>query len=397
MKYDANDRLRAEGPEGVRKWLDSVKAAEDGGAGAVLEETLDVFNKWLALETSTPVLAVLGTVAANRLDGDPVWLGVVAPPSSAKTEIVGSLSRLPDVVQAATLTPAALLSGTPHKSRDKASKGGLLREIGDFGIIVMKDFGSILSMRPDAKAELLAALREIADGAWTRHVGADGGRALAWKGKVGVIFGATPAIDTYHGVIGSLGDRWLLTRMAPVKDQFAKALAHRGADTKTMRAELAGAVARLFASRNGTPREIKTEEIERIGRVVALVVRLRGAVERDRRTRDLEAVYGAEGGGRIGLALERLPAGLDTLGVERERALAVVEAVALDSVPTERRGAYEFVSGKGVATTTDVAIARGLPTITVRRVLEDLAAYGLITREDLGQGQANKWTRAQWE
>ena len=89
------------------------------------------------------------------------------------------------MVQAATLTVAGLLSGTPKKQHDKGAKGGLLRQIGDFGIIALKDFGSILSMHPETKAEVLAALREIYDGAWTRHLGSDGGRTLAWRGKVG--------------------------------------------------------------------------------------------------------------------------------------------------------------------------------------------------------------------
>ena len=74
-----------------------------------------------------------------------------------------------------------------------------------------------------------------------------------------------------------------------------------------------------------------------------LVVRLRGAVVRDRQSREIEAVYGAEGTARIGLTLERLLAGLDTLGVERETAMKVVEAVALDSVPPSRRRAYEYL------------------------------------------------------
>jgi hypothetical protein len=43
------------------------------------------------------------------------------------------------------------------------ARGGLLQKIGVFGFLVLKDFGSILSMRPDHKAELLAALREIYD------------------------------------------------------------------------------------------------------------------------------------------------------------------------------------------------------------------------------------------
>jgi len=33
------------------------------------------------------------------------------------------------------------------------------------------------------KAEVLAALRELFDGAWTRHLGADGGKPLSWNGK----------------------------------------------------------------------------------------------------------------------------------------------------------------------------------------------------------------------
>ena len=148
-----------------------------------IEETLAVFDRWLLLPNPMPVYAVLGTIAANLLPGDPVWLGIIGPPSSAKTEILNSISTLPHVVQAATLTPAGLLSGTPKKQYDKAAKGGLLRAIGDFGIIALKDFGSILSMRPDAKAEVLAALREVYDGAWTRHLGIDGGRTLAWSGK----------------------------------------------------------------------------------------------------------------------------------------------------------------------------------------------------------------------
>ena len=165
-----------------------------------------------------------------------------------------------------------------------------------------------------------------------------------------------------------------------------------------MRAELAKAVAGLFAAPSKPPRGISEAEIERIGRVIDLVVRLRAPVERDRGTRELEAVYGAEGAARIGLALERLLVGLDALGVEREHALNVVESVALDSVPPQRRQAYECVTAKDEgATTTEVAIALGLPTVTVRRVLEDLAAYGLIDRADPGQGKPHEWIKTDWE
>jgi hypothetical protein len=42
------------------------------------------------------------------------------------------------------------------------------------------------------------------------------------------------------------------------------------------------------------------------------------------------------------LALERLLAGLDTFGVDRDSAIDVVASVALDSVPPQRRQACEF-------------------------------------------------------
>jgi hypothetical protein len=90
------------------------------------------------------------------------------------------LLQLPFIEPTATLTVPSLLSGTPKRQRDKTAKGGLLRKLGAFGILVLKDFGSILSMHPEAKAEVLQALREVFDGAWTRHLGSDGGRTLSW-------------------------------------------------------------------------------------------------------------------------------------------------------------------------------------------------------------------------
>ena len=60
-----------------------------------IDEVIEVFERWLILKDRTPIYAVLGAVAANLLPGDPVWLGLIAPPSSAKTEILNSLSGLP--------------------------------------------------------------------------------------------------------------------------------------------------------------------------------------------------------------------------------------------------------------------------------------------------------------
>jgi hypothetical protein len=375
-----------------------------------ITQTMAVFRKWLLLKDATPIYALLGAVAANYLPGDPVWLGIIAPPSSAKTEILNSISRLPNIHAVATVTEGGLLSGVPKKEHSQGSKGGLLREIGEFGIIACKDFGSVISMPNETRARVLAALRELYDGAWTRHLGTDGGRTLHWEGKLGFVFAVTGAIDSHHGIIGSLGDRWLMSRLEPVKKgQLAVALQHDGPTAKKMRDELAAAVTQLFAGRNSNPPQLSESdpEFRDIDNAVSLMVRLRGVVERDRHTREIEMVPGTEGTARPGLALVRIFAGLQSLGVDRPTALKVVQRVALDSVPPIRRRAYDMVCKydpavnkqrkDGAADTGDIAVELGLPTNTTRRALEDLTAHGLIRRHDRGEGLSHLWMKCPWE
>jgi hypothetical protein len=369
----------------MKGFSERVIRANGSAAPQTLSEVTAAFDKWLELGGDhTSLYAVLGAVAANLLPGDPVWLGIIAPPSSAKTEILNALLRLPHIEPTATVTPAALLSGTPKKQRDKGAKGGLLQKVGDFGIIILKDFGSLLSMRPDAKSEILAALREVYDGAWTRQLGTDGGKTLTWSGKVGLIFGATEAYDDHHGVIGSLGDRFLLCRLPQMRQTLnsnllKKALNHSRATAQTMRAELADAVASLFLNPLPPPPELSNDEFERLNNVVSLAVLLRAHINRDRYRREIESIHGPEGPGRIGICLEQLLAGLTVIGVERGEAMHIVEKITLDSTPPIRRHAFELLDTRP-ATTRDIARGLRLPTTTARRALEEIAAHGLAVR-----------------
>ncbi len=147
-----------------------------------------------------------------------------------------------------------------------------------FGILVLKDFGSVLSMHRDQRAAVLAALREIYDGSWTRHVGMGGGKTLSWEGKLGLLAGVTPTIDRYHAVMGAMGERFVLLRLPSVdgSEQAQRALAHAGRE-REMRAELGGAVAELFAGFDpelGRPRSLVVIAVPEEG--VALFHVLRG-------------------------------------------------------------------------------------------------------------------------
>ena len=72
-------------------------AATNGTPETALADVLATFQRWLYLPDTDAVLAALAAVAANRLSGDPVWLLLIGPPGGGKTEILASLTGLPDV------------------------------------------------------------------------------------------------------------------------------------------------------------------------------------------------------------------------------------------------------------------------------------------------------------
>jgi energy-coupling factor transporter ATP-binding protein EcfA2 len=357
-----------------------------------IADTRAVFRKWLHLPDTGALDAVLGSVAANRMKGEAVWLLLVGPPGGGKSEILNSISELDDAHPAGTLTEASLLSGTPKRDHADAAKGGLLRNIGDFGIIVAKDFGSVLSMNRDARAQLLAALREVYDGAWTRHVGTDGGRTLAWKGKVGMVGGVTPTIDRHHAVMGAMGERFVLYRLPEVDPgtQARQALSHAGREVQ-MRTELGDAVHRLLDQAAREPRTLNDEEVDRMISLATLVVRARSAVERDGYSREIELVPGPEAPTRLIIALDRILAGLDVIGCDRQHAWHVVTKCALDSIPALRLAVlYALMNGQ--ADTNNISGKVRHPAQTTRRALEDLVAHGLVELERQGEGKPHLWS-----
>jgi hypothetical protein len=365
-----------------------------------LDKVVEVFQEWLALKDANPVYITLGAVAANLLAGDPVWLGLIAPPSSAKTELLNSVSILPYVEVVETFTPAALLSGTPRSQKAKGATGGVLRKIGAFGILQFKDFGSVLDLRHEHRADMMTALRRIYDGQYTRQIGAEGGKTLEWRGKAGCIFGATQKYDTHHTVSGTLGDRFLLFRVETmVEEQLTKCRLQSGAKAKEMREKLANAVAGLFASLPNPlpePEGMTKAEYASLSAVILKVIKLRAGVVRDGYRREIDDVHDPEGPARFSIALQQLFAGLILIGVLRATARAIVEQVAYDSTPRLRLRALGALTDD-LQTTRKIAAKMKLPTVTARRALEDLHAQGLAELDeddDDKSGGAHRWKRA---
>src|SRR5688500_9776209 len=155
-----------------------------------------VFRRWLGDEYDLDAAnATLAAAAVERLDGDPLWLLLVSGSGNAKTETVQALAGAGAIVTSTITSDGALLSGSPARERAKNATGGLLKTIGDRGLLVVKDFTSILSMNRDSRGTVLAALREIHDGRWERNVGSNGGLTLTWRGRLAIVGAVTTAWD----------------------------------------------------------------------------------------------------------------------------------------------------------------------------------------------------------
>jgi hypothetical protein len=364
-----------------------------------LATTVTTFRKWLYLPDPAPLLAVLGTIAANLMPGDPVWLLLIGPPGVGKTELLQPLSCLPNVVVTSTLTEASFLSATPSRDKSRDASGGLLRSLGGFGILLCKDFTSVLAMNRDSRAAVLAALREIYDGSWTRHVGVDGGRTLHWQGKLGLIGACTSVIDNHHAVMAMMGERFIMYRLPAINEDelAARALDHQGSEL-VMRKELSRAVGNLFSGLLLTePTSLDGDEKKRLIALATLTVRCRSAVERDGHTREVELIPESEAPGRLALALSRLLAGVTVTGAARAEAWRVVTKVAMDCVPAVRLRVIRMLAGTtAMADTTSVAAAVRCPVQTTRRALEDLAAHRVVRPLGQGQGKTHRWRLSDW-
>ena len=346
-----------------------------------LDEAHAVFRRWLGADYDTDALdAVLAAAAVERLDGDPLWLLLISGSGNAKTETVIALVGIGATVTSTISSPGALLSATSKKERTADATGGLLRRVGEHGVLVIKDVTSILSMSRELRGEVLAAVREVYDGFWARNVGTDGGRTLEWSGRLVVVGAVTTAWDTAHAVISSMGDRFVLVRMDSTTGRAAagrQAIGNTGAEVQ-MRAELADAVAAVMAGMDTTSLAVTEEETEVLLAAADLVTLARTGVEYDYRGDVIDA-HAPEMPTRFAKQLAQVVRGGAALGMDRGRALQLAIRCARDSMPPLRLEILDDVAAHPQSTTADVRKRIGKPRATVDRQLQALNMLGVLT------------------
>jgi hypothetical protein len=363
-----------------------------------LAEVEEVFKAHHKHGDLVALRATLASYAANQhLEADPVWLGLVSGSSTGKTETALALAACPHVSVESTLSgEAALLSGTPEKERSAGASGGLLRQVGERGFLVLKDFTTILSMHPDKRGAILSALREVYDGSWSRAVGTGGGHRLEWKGKLGLVMCSTAAYDRAHAVIAVMGDRFLLIRLDDDKREAGTLAALTAAsDGRAARAAIAQAVAGLLGHAPATPPlEPAPADVDRLAKLADFVTLARSPVARDYRG-EIELVLDPEGPYRFAKQLHALWRACGLLGLDRAGAWEVANRVARDSMPRLRWRVLDALAIAGQQSTNTLARAVLHPSRSVKRALEDLTAHRVVERIPAdGPGLPDHWRLA---
>ena len=325
-------------------------------AGSV-QDVHSAFRRWLGPEYDLDAIdAVMSAAAAEKLAGDPLWLLVISGSGNVKTETTPALAGAGALVSSTITSEGALLSGTPSRDKAKGATGGLLRKIGERGVLVVKDVTSILSMNRETRAPVLAALREIYDGRWERNIGTEGGRTLTWSGRITVVGAVTTAWDSAHAVIASMGDRFVILRMdSTTGRQSAREHAMRNTGHEDeMRAELAdvvGAVVSQVTARDAIA--LTSEEMDIIGEAADVVTLCRTAVDFDYRGDVIDA-HAPEAPTRFAKQFVQVVRGAVALGINRQRALRLAIRCARDSMPLLRLAIIEDVATHPHSKTSDI-------------------------------------------
>ena len=180
-----------------------------------LKQIEDMFDTILLLEDRNLIRLILAVVIGNQITTRrPIWLMLVAPSSSGKTTALNALldleitlkdgQKIRPTESVSDLTENTFISGMQRSDKETS----LLMRIPRGGVLMFKDFTSILSKREETKKTIMSQLREVYDGSYKKSYGT--GESVTWKGKIGAIAGVTEAIYQHLESMSVMGDRFML-------------------------------------------------------------------------------------------------------------------------------------------------------------------------------------------
>jgi len=374
--------------------------------------TLKALNELMAsvylVEDQNFLKLVLAVVVSARIPTTPAWLMVVGPPGSGKTEWLNAIKDCWGITPISSLTTSTLISGMSKKGTQSSL---LLRMPAYGGILLFKDFTSILSLYADARAVIVATLREIHDGAVSKPFGT--GETVAWKGRMGLLAAVTDTIYTSQEQIAAMGQRFLTYQplVGNRYDVTMRALTNSTNGMTERRAEIASAVKnyldvemdvfiRMY-NKNDLP-DPPQDFLEDVASLAELATRARSAVKRDTYSKDHHIIFShtPEMPTRLAEQLisltvafmiinqrERNEAGLSDEPILLSEDRQLIFRLALDCIPTPRRDLLRRLTKHYMASAYALATDMNMPYATIKSWLEELNVLGVIDAKKYEDGK----------
>lgn len=367
------------------------------GNGLQPIEIYNRFTKWLQLKNTDAIDVFYGTILANRLPGDPVWMFLVGPSGCGKSELMLSIRDAIGIFSIDSLTPATLVSGSVGAG---GSDPSLIPKL-DGMVLAIKDFTTILEMNVNARDEIFGQLRSAYDGDYNKPFGT--GTLRSYDSQFGILAGVTRAIELYTDTHTALGERFLRYHMPLNKSTrgrqavILRALNNiRKHDKDVMRKELREIGNLVLDFDFGDSPELSDELALPIVYLADWVSIMRGSVVRDKYSKEVLHKAFIELGTRLATQFGKLALGIALLKRKKEVTMEefnILKQIALGSVPSRNeeilRKIYKADPFRSFDIDDLLSIIK-LPSITLQRILENLYMLGALQKIRLSKIKT-KW------
>lgn len=358
-----------------------------------LEDVKKYYCEVFFLEDDTLLDLLCAIALSVYTKADSIWLLIIGAPSSGKTEFVNTLSGLKFSHQVSTMTENSFLSGMGGSDGKEKS---LLHKIGDKGLLLMKDYTSILSLKEELRKKILGDMREIYEQHLSKATG--NGRDMEWKGKINFVGAVTDAIYLNEGDDASMGRRTIDYVMPHFNHETRIKMAKRSSKNIGDANEKRKKITEMFAEfieekRIGMPTklpDLPESLIDELIHIADFSTIMRTATKRDFQG-NLTFAPANEVPMRMSNQLMILAQVLIYLndGVLKKEHHDILVKVALDSISRQRRVTLRVLAKYDRVTTKGLSQELNYPTKTGLQWLEDVNVLGGCTRSLVGS--ADMW------
>ena len=363
-------------------------------------ELQEEVSKYVYSEDHGMTRIALASIVATRMKlGDPIWLLIIGPASSGKSQVLRPLALTDTqfIHRVDDLTENTLMSGAKVKAGQKDIS--LLNTIGPRGIIVISDFTVIFSKSSETKAAILGQLRMVYDGEMIKYSG-NTNKPMSWKGALGILAGSTPAVYTHMEEVADMGERFIYYRMKDYDVEHATRTSLKrtmyGKELDTKLGKLYEDYIKDCVSDSPEVPGLTDEVYEKIVQISMFAALLQTPIHYDKFQRVVDKIPVSPMPMRIALQLSAIARGLMVMRYYDEGTwdlspddITYIEWCAYSLANEERRACLRTLAalsfGDSMNTQT-IADKIGLGTTVVGVVLQHLAAIGILTRSGSGDG-----------